>query len=159
MTTKAASAGRRQAGDETERRLNTLLANLAGMAYRCRNDPACTLEFVSEGCLALTGYRAEELQNNSAVACGDLIHPADQQRVWEEVQAGVAARLPYDLRYRIRTAGGEEKWVMERGCGVFDTADELVALEGFISDITELIRAEEALQQANLLLSQQLEER
>ena len=34
MTTKAASAGRRQAGDETERRLNTLLANLAGMAYR-----------------------------------------------------------------------------------------------------------------------------
>jgi PAS domain S-box-containing protein len=52
------------------------------------------------------------------------------------------------VTYRIRTAEGEEKWVWERGSGVFSPTGELLALEGFIADISERTKAEEALRQS-----------
>ena len=51
------------------------------MAYRCRNDPQWTMEFVSDGCSQLTGYQASELIDNRTMAYGDIIHPDDRQAV------------------------------------------------------------------------------
>jgi len=34
---------------ESERKMFTLLGNLPGIAYRCRNDRDWTMEFISEG--------------------------------------------------------------------------------------------------------------
>lgn len=132
------------AAAESARRLDTLLNNLPGMAYRCCNDRSYTMQFVSAGALALTGYRADELEQSQGVTYGALIHPDDQAKVWEQVQASVAAAQPFNLRYRIRTASGAEKWVEERGCGIFAADGSLAALEGYISDITAAA-AEEAL--------------
>ena len=120
---------------EMGRRLDTLLSNLSGMAYRCHNDSDYTLEFASEGCTALTGYTPDDLVNKRTVAYGQLIHPADQQQVWEQVQAAVVAHQPFDVLYRIHTADGAEKWVMERGCGVF-AADGCGVPGGVRSDAT-----------------------
>ncbi|MFZ0692810.1 MAG: PAS domain S-box protein, partial [Alphaproteobacteria bacterium] len=51
------------------------------------------------------------------------------------------------LTYRIRTARGEEKWVLEQGCEV-NAADGKAYLEGFVSDITERKSIEDQLRQA-----------
>ncbi len=133
---------------ESERRLATLLSNLPGMAYRCANDPQWTMEYVSEGCLALTGHPAERLLGNAQVSYADLIHSEDREGVWREVQRAVEARDHFRLQYRLIAANGEEKWVWEQGQGVFGADGALQCLEGFITDVTDRMRAAEALRES-----------
>jgi PAS domain S-box-containing protein len=131
---------------ERERQLSTLLSNLPGMAYRCLNDNDWTMTFVSDGCMALTGYPSGSLVENRVVAYADLIVPADVEMVWNEVQEALLRKRPFCMNYRIKTANGKEKWVWEQGLGVFAADGTLEALEGFIIDITERKLATQALQ-------------
>jgi PAS domain S-box-containing protein len=63
--------------------------------------------------------------------------------VWQQVQASLDQRQPYQLTYRIQTASGQIRWVWERGQGVFEEAGNLLSIEGFISDISELRKLQE----------------
>ncbi len=133
---------------ENERRLSTLTSNLPGMAYRCLNDRDWTMEFVSEGCIALTGYKTVDLVNNQRISFADLIYPQDREDLWNCVQDCVHNKNKYQITYRITTADSKIKWVWEQGQGVFSESGDLLALEGFITDITERKQAEEALRQS-----------
>ncbi|MCI0398028.1 MAG: PAS domain S-box protein [Chloroflexi bacterium] len=133
-----------EALQESQRALSTLISNLPGMVYRCRNDRRWSNEFVSDGSIELTGYRPEEFIGGQ-VYYGDLIHPDDRDRVWNEVQEALARRQPFRLSYRVYHKDGREKWVWEQGQGVYSSEGEVLALEGFITDITERKQAEEAL--------------
>ncbi|HUS77017.1 MAG TPA: GAF domain-containing protein [Methanothrix sp.] len=147
-----------EALQESQRTLSTLMGNLPGMAYRCKNDRQRTMEFVSDGCLALTGYKPEELIHNTVISFADLIHPDDQNYVWNEVQEAIAERRPFRLIYRIRSRS-DIKWVLEQGQGIFLPDGELLALEGFINDITERKLAEEALKRTQEELEKRVAER
>ncbi len=133
---------------ESERVHKTLLSNLSGMAYRCRNDKDWTMEFVSEGCSALTGYPPSDLINNRRLSFGELIHKDDREWVWDLCQRGLAEKRPCSSEYRIRTASGGEKWVWDQAQGVYTATGELLAIEGFITDITPRKQAEAALKEA-----------
>ncbi len=135
-----------EALQESQRTLSTLMSNLPGMAYRCRNDPHWTMEFVSEGCFDLTGYHPIDLIESQKICLGKIIYPGDRERVWNGVQAALRQKQPYELEYRITTANGDQKWVWEQGRGVFSAAGELIALEGFITDVTERKRGSEEIQ-------------
>lgn len=143
---------------ESRRRLATLMSNLPGMAYRCLNDPEWSMEFISEGCLTLTGYRAQELLLNNNLSYGQIIFPEDREMIRAVVQTALKQDKPFQLNYRIRTAEGDEKWVWELGRGVYDAAGNFEALEGFISDITPLKRSEETLRQEEALLQRSQEQ-
>ncbi|MCL4217971.1 MAG: PAS domain S-box protein, partial [Candidatus Hydrogenedentes bacterium] len=132
---------RETANMESQRMLSTLMSNLPGMVYRCQNDPNWTMEFVSEGGLALTGYEPSEIVSG-AVTYESVIHAEDRARVRETVHEAISAKTPYQATYRIVTAGGETRWVWEQGEGVWDSAGELEALEGFVADITVRKNAE-----------------
>jgi diguanylate cyclase (GGDEF)-like protein/PAS domain S-box-containing protein len=131
---------------ESERRLSTLISSLPGAAYRCRNDEHWTMEFVSEGTRVLTGYAPEEF-TSGRVSYGSLMHEEDRERVWRSTQDALRQRQPYTMEYRIRTAQGVEKWIWERGVGVQGEQGEVVALEGFVSDITERKLSEQRMTQ------------
>ncbi len=135
-----------EALSESQRILSTLMSNLPGMAYRRRTDENWTMEFVSEGCLSLTGYHAGDLIENRKISLTTIIHSSDRERVRYKVETALQQNRPYQLEYRITTATGEQKWVWEQGQGIFSTTRELLALEGFITDITEQKRAAEELQ-------------
>lgn len=132
-----------QALHESERRLSALMNNLPGMAYRCKNDPHWTMDFVSGGCRQLIGYTADDLQQNRRISYGDLIHPDDRSGVWDTVQKALAEKRVFEITYRIRTSTGEERFVWEKGSGVFSPKGEVVGVEGFIHDVTAAKLAEE----------------
>jgi PAS domain S-box-containing protein len=133
---------------ESQRAFETLMGNLPGMAYRCLNDEHWTMKFVSEGAAALTGYRPADLIDNRSVAYADLIVPEDQAAVVDAVQAGVRSGKPYQIAYRITAAGGQQKWVWEQGEAVRSADGDGLTLEGFITDITERKKLEEALRES-----------
>ena len=116
------------------------------------------MEFVSDGCLELTGRPSPELLHNSAISYADLIHPDDRDRVWSEIQQETEKGTPFRLTYRIN-AGSETKWVWEHGQGIFDTTGKLLALEGFIHDITERKLAEDARKRTQEELEMRVSER
>ncbi len=151
--------GSQQALRESQRKISTLMGNLPGMAYRCRNDRHWTMEFVSEGCFALTGYHPVDLIDSKTIAYNDLIDADHQRLVWDRVQPAVADRQPFRLVYRIHTAAAEEKWVWEQGMGVYSERGDVLALEGFITDVTERRQAEEVLRNAHEELEQRVERR
>jgi PAS domain S-box-containing protein len=117
--------------------LRRLLRHLPGMAYRSRTDPSWTMEFVSHGCRALTGFAAEDLIDDAVVAYGDLIHPDDRHAVRAAVDDAILRGGPFQLTYRIRRVDGQERRVWEQGSPVLDERGHVQALEGFIADITE----------------------
>ncbi|NLO99563.1 MAG: PAS domain S-box protein, partial [Clostridiaceae bacterium] len=61
--------------NESERSKSVLLSNLPGLAYRCSFDHDWTMQYVSQGCLTLTGYPPESLLHNRDLSYNDLISP------------------------------------------------------------------------------------
>jgi PAS domain S-box-containing protein len=130
---------------EKQRSLSTLLSNLPGLAYRCRDDQDRTMEFLSEGALELTGYSPSDLVANHRISYDQVIHPEDRQRVHAEIELALQQRQRFQLLYRILTRTGSEKFVWEQGSGIFSEDGRLEALEGFVADVTERRRADEAM--------------
>jgi PAS domain S-box-containing protein len=121
---------------EETRRLETLISNLPGIVYRCRNEPGWPMDFVRGECEAITGYPSERLESGDLVWGEDVIHADDRAETWETVQEAFETGEQFEVTYRIVTADGAVKWMWERGRIVTTHAGERV-LEGFISDITD----------------------
>lgn len=116
--------------------MQSMIARLPCVVYRCLNDRHWTMTYLSDGCAALTGYPVESLINNSQLSFNDLIYVEDQEWTFAAVEAALAEKVPFTHEYRIVTAQGKIKWVWEQGAGVWDVDGNLIALEGFITDIT-----------------------
>ena len=133
---------------ESQRQLTTLIGNLPGYVYRCRNDRGWIFEYLSDGVSDLTGYTMEEYLVQRTIAYGTTTHPGDRERVRQDVLAALEQHRPFELTYRILTKAGEVKWVWERGEGIYAQDGALSYLEGFITDVTERKRAEHLLRQS-----------
>ncbi len=122
--------------EESQVRLETLVSNLPGMAYRCQNDETRTMTYVSDSCEAVTGYRREELENSRVIAYGNLIHSEDRDWLRAKCQAALDAHTPCQNEYRILDKRGHVRWVSERASGVYAVDGTLLFIDGFIQDIT-----------------------
>ncbi|HYW12438.1 MAG TPA: PAS domain S-box protein [Longimicrobium sp.] len=151
----AAHGARREAAlVESRRALETLLSNLPGMAYRCRNEPRWTLEFASRGAERVTGHTPAELVGNARVAFGDLVLPEDRAQLWDTVQAAVSRGEPFEAEYRLVRADGQVCWVSEQGRAVpavpdggesGESGEGGVRLEGYVFEVTQRKAVEQAL--------------
>ena len=130
--------------EEKERFLSTLVANIPGMVYRCRNLPDWPMEYLSPGCLELTGYSPSEFLEPAKRTFSSIIHSDDRERVWSAVQKAIDKTTFYEIIFRIKTAGGEDRWLWERGRGIYDENGELQALEGFVTDYSTIKNEEQS---------------
>lgn len=137
--------------EESQRMLSTLMSNLPGMAYRCRDDADWSMMFVSEGCFPLLGVKPEEMTREGGISCGELIHPEDFPLVRAAIDDAKKDHEPFELVYRIflPKTDGEMKWIWEHGQAILNAAGEIQFLEGFMADISDHITVEQALEKSN----------
>ncbi|WP_269539461.1 ATP-binding protein [Cerasicoccus fimbriatus] len=138
---------------ERVRRHDRLMGNLPGMVYRCRLDRDWTMEYVSEGVVALTGYSREELQSGEISWGEDLIIAEDRDYTWNTVLEALSKQEAFVLYYRIKTKSGAIRTIWERGVGIFDAEGKVTALEGFIANATPLVEAQSELRITNTKLN------
>ncbi|WNW10570.1 LuxR C-terminal-related transcriptional regulator [Pseudomonas sp. DTU_2021_1001937_2_SI_NGA_ILE_001] len=112
-----------------------LINDLPVLVYRGDNARAWYMDYVSEGCLQLTGYPAEYLTRDPEHSFGSLILAEYADYVWYCVQCALLKREPFQLRYRICCADGRIKEVCETGVGVYSANGEVLGVEGAIFEV------------------------
>ena len=98
--------------------LRSLTCNVPGAIYRCTLDSDWTMHLIGDEIERITGYPASDFIESRVRTYMSLVHPRDHRRVEREVWVAVQAGRPYELEYRLRTAAGDYRWVLERGCAV-----------------------------------------
>jgi len=127
---------------DSKRQFSTLIENLPGIAYQCKNDQNWTMHFISKNVKQLTGYQADDLIDSKLISFSELILPEDRDYVSETILNSVGKSKPFKLEYRIKTRQGGIKWVWEQGRIVRLKHKTESLLEGFIIDISERKMAE-----------------
>jgi signal transduction histidine kinase len=121
--------------------LLSLARNIPGAIYRCALDAHWTMHFIGDEIERITGYPPDDFVENRRRTYMSLIHPEDRDRVERDVWEGIDAARQFELEYRVVTASGDERWVLERGCAV--RGHEREWLDGIIFDISDRRRFEE----------------
>ncbi len=128
---------------ESEQRFRLLAENVPGVLYLCREDDHFTNIFISAKVEQITGYSNSDFLNGT-IDIQHLIHKEDAARVDLEFRKALKERVSFSLEYRIVHRNGEIKWLKESGSGI-NGKDGSRLIEGYLSDITERKKAEEAL--------------
>jgi PAS domain S-box-containing protein len=132
-----------QALKESEERFRFLAENVPGVIYLCREDDRFTNIFISANIEKITGYRNSEFLDGT-IDIQDLIHREDFERVDKEFKQAIKEQTSFSMEYRVVHRTGIVKWVKESGSGIIGK-DGTRLVEGYISDITERKKGDEAL--------------
>lgn len=132
---------------QSQKQLAHIVDSSLGVFFRISYNPPWEKDYISAGCLSLTGYTREELLENGKINLVKITHPLDLQAILETIKYSLAKKIPYILEYRIFTKDNQVKWLWERGKGVFDSSGQLLAIEGIITDLGDRPSTEKRLSQ------------
>jgi PAS domain S-box-containing protein len=133
---------------QSEEKYRSLIVNIPGIIYRCKNDSQWTMIFISNVVEDVTGYKAEEIINNAVRSYASVIHPDDIERVRDTKDIGIENFQQFSIEYRIVTRKNTIKWVSETGRPVYDATGAIHSLDGVIFDITDRVHVLEELKKA-----------
>jgi PAS domain S-box-containing protein len=129
----------------TERRL---FVGGPTVVRRWRNEARWPIEYVSPNITKEFGYYPEDLTSGK-ILFADIIHPDDLGRVEAEIRQHEEKRASgYEQEYRIRTAGGEYRWIYDFTVLERDCSSAVTHYHGYIMDTTERKLAQEQLQRS-----------
>ena len=103
--------------------------------------------YSSQRLRALLGYQDSEFAE-SFDSWVSGIHPNDHERVMKALSDHLEQGKLYDVEYLYRNRNGEYRWQHSRGQAIYDKEGKAIRMVGFISDITERKKGEEALRRS-----------
>lgn len=125
----------------TRRRYKSVLNSLHGCHFICNNDSDWTMHELSPMFEEITGYAVDDVILNKRLTYSDLIFPQDREKVWLHIQQAIWQRKTYKVEYRLKTAGGQTRHILETGFADQSNGDGLV-IEGVLIDLTHTKRLE-----------------
>jgi two-component system cell cycle sensor histidine kinase/response regulator CckA len=137
---------------ERTREIQTLIANVPGVVFRCDVLPSWRFEQVSPYVENLTGRSLEDFLSGRA-GWDDIVHPDDWDAFVSAVLDVMSAGEALDVQLRIVRTTGEVRWVHQRARVLHGLDGSPSHLDGVMMDITERFRAAESLQRAQKLES------
>ena len=145
---------------EREQEFRSLVSNIPGAVYRCSAKGRSSLTFISNGIAAISGYPAANFMLKPMQAFPSIIHPDDTEQTEQIIDRAIKTKQPYTIEYRLINCDGNVRWVAEKGQATFNSANQVLSLNGAIFDITERKAAEDALRLSEAIANnrtQQLE--
>jgi len=139
---------RKQAEDslrESEAKYRLLVQNLPCYVYKGYKD--WSVDFIDGKIEALTGHSMEEF-NSRRKKWSDMVAEEDMADVRKAFIMALKSDGAYVREYRIKTKGGEYRWIQERAMIVCDEKGDIDYVSGVLFDITEQKRAEEVLRKS-----------
>ncbi len=139
-----------QAFQDSMEKYQTLVSNVPGIIFSCKQDKDWTMEHMSGDVEEITGYRATDFICNRVRSFGSIMHPEDRDYVYNIIVGHQFKNYPYHVRYRIFTANGATRWVRESGRTIINRESLAGRIDGVIIDITDLKNYEEQLKYLSL---------
>ena len=130
---------------ESEERLR--LATQTGKVGVWEWDLAANSVTWTDSLFAIHGISKADF-NATAEGATALVHPDDRELVGKTVERSIRQGSPYELTFRTVKPNGETVWIFTNAV-VVQRDGKPVRVIGAMTDITELKRAEAALEQAN----------
>jgi PAS domain S-box-containing protein len=126
---------------EIEATLQSIADSAPVLIWTAGTDKKCN--YFNQPWLAFTGRTmAEELGDGWT----EGVHPDDLPQCLAVFVTHFDARLPFVMEYRLRRHDGEYRWVLDRGMPRFSSDGDFEGYVGSAVDITDLKRADHALQ-------------
>ena len=123
------AAGGQRGSRRSEVKFRTCVGNIPGVFYRCANDAAYTMEFISPAQFRMPrrypasdfigNERAHLRQHHSTPTTLDLVNKA--------VEDGLNLRQAYVIEYRVVHRDGSIRWAREYGQGIFGASGRAAA--------------------------------
>src|SRR5262245_27205941 len=128
---------------ESELRFRTMISAIPNLLYETDADGVNI--FTSAQWRAYTGMTAEESAGTRFIRA---YHPDEADEVLAQWRAAVRSGTPFERKCRIRAADGSYRWILEREQPDRDTEGRIVRWAGSLTDIDDLIPAEEKLRES-----------
>jgi len=142
LTLAGVDRARRHAAElrESEERYRLLAENAGSMIYRI-SVPDGRYEFVSPASKTVLGYTPEEFYAKPLLI-RDLVHPEWSDFVRAKWAKLVSGDVDPVYEYQIVDKSGDVRWIRDRVTSMRGPGGRPVAVEGVVSDITDLKAAE-----------------
>src|SRR5262249_55477822 len=79
----------------------------------------------------------------------ERLHPEDRERTRRAIERAIRDRGRYDTEYRTVGLDGRERWVRAIGRAFYDRSGRAVRFDGITVDVTDRVREERALKEAD----------
>src|ERR671910_1871453 len=131
---------------EAEHRYRALVENVPAVVYLQKIGGPDTAMYMSPRIEALTGYSPEDCRDPELRWL--MVHPEDRERMQSEDESPVRPGEVITTEYRVVHRDGHTVWVRNESVVVEDDVTGSRFWQGFMLDITEAKKAEEALRKS-----------